>query len=177
MKSCSCNKGARNRAFLSWRAQGFVRVCSTSKCIYYAVRYWHGRGDAISVLSGLVTTPSRFQWEERVVYERCTVARRAKMHNACLRNCQRCSGRPRAASLHLFALRGTQSRFFVWFARARIILLAAGWWIEACPPDSIRISEPEWPAKYLSRNYFFQDLFCVSSLSLFLSSSLLFSRK
>lgn len=40
-----------------------------------AVRYWRGRGDAISVLSGLVTTPSRFQWEERVVYERCTAVR------------------------------------------------------------------------------------------------------
>jgi len=49
-------------------------------------------------------------------------ARIAKMHNACLRNCQRCASMYEAASLHLFVLRGAQSRFFV-YACARELYL------------------------------------------------------
>jgi len=109
------------------------------------VRYWRGRGDAISVLSGLVTTPSRFQWEERVVYVRCAIARRAWkciMHAyVTVSDTASIRGRLRVTPLHV--LRGTQSRFFVWFAHLRIVLLAARWWIEACPPDSIRILESD----------------------------------
>jgi len=124
------------------------------------VRYWRGRGDAISVLSGLVTTPSRFQWEERVVYVRCAIARRVKMHNACLRNCQRYSEHPRAAS------RYTSSRF----TRHAITLLCVIRAFTNCTSGgqmmnrgmSSRFDKDlgigrEWPAKCFPRAYHFSQ--------------------
>jgi len=78
---------------------------------------------AISVLSWIGHQDERHAFSGRSARYATNVirARIAKMHNACLRNCQRCASMYEA-SLHLFVLRGAQSRFFV-YARARELYL------------------------------------------------------
>lgn len=122
-----------------------ARVADSSSRILCKCTYdsndWRGRGSVISVPSWIGhRTTSRFQWEERVVHECALRSCIAKMHNACLRNCQRYE-HPRAASLHLFALRRTQSRFLCVHARARMNRTSDGRMINRNVFDLIRISK------------------------------------
>lgn len=129
-------------------------ACSMNKCIYH-VRAIDTEGAKRFLFSrGLVTKSVVFSVGGARVVLRMLRPRIAKMHNACLRNCQRYVSIHEAVLLHLFVFSTRHAITFL-CVYARMNCISGGWMMNRATSDSIRISvRTGMICKTLTRLYF-----------------------